>query len=106
MKKITKEEIKENMDRGERFKLIDVRDTPEYEREHIVGAIHLLISEMRPDRLKKLVDEDELIVTYSEDINCPAKMIAAQTLTDLGYSHVFAYDGSWKEWKESGYPVE
>jgi len=106
VKKITKEEIMEKINRGEKFRLIDVRDTPDYEKEHIVGAIHLLIGEMMPDRLEALVEKDDLIITYSEDLNCPAKTIAAQKLVDMGYTNVFAYEGSWNEWKESGYPVE
>lgn len=106
VKKITREEIKEKIDQSEKFRLIDVRDTPDYEREHIVGAVHLLISEMKQDRLESLFEKDDLIITYSEDINCPAKTIAAQKLMDLGYPNVFAYEGSWKEWKGSGYPVE
>lgn len=92
--------------RGEKFWLLDVRDTPDYENEHIVGAVHLLIGEMVPDRLEELVEKDDLIVTYSNDLNCPAKTIAAQKLVDMGYPNVVAYEGSWKEWKESGYPVE
>lgn len=96
----------EKINRGEEFMLIDVRDTPDYEKEHIVGAIHLLIRKMKPDRLEALADKDDLIVTYSKDINCPAKTIAAQKLLDMGYTNVFAYEGSWREWKESGYPVE
>ena len=53
---ITKEELKEKMDWGEIFILLDVRDTPDYEKEHITGAVHLLISEMEekaPPSLKK-----------------------------------------------------
>jgi rhodanese-related sulfurtransferase len=106
VKKITKEEIMEKIDRGEKFRLIDVRNTPDYNKEHIVGAVHLLISEMTPDRLEALLEKDDVIITYSEDINCPAKTIAAQKLMELRCRNVFAYEGSWKEWKESGYPVE
>jgi hydroxyacylglutathione hydrolase len=106
VKKTTKEEIMEKINRGEKFRLIDVRDISDYEKEHIVGAIHLLIGEMTPDRVEALVDKDDLIITYSEDKKCPAKTIAAQRLMEMGYPNVFAYEGSWKEWKESGYPVE
>ncbi len=103
---ITKEELLDKITNKENFALLDVRDTPEYEKEHIVGARHLLISEMKKEAVEAMLNKEDLIVTYSEDINCPAKNIAAQKLMDFGYRNVRAYQGSWKEWKEAGYPVE
>lgn len=103
---ITKEELREKVDNGEEFKLIDVRDTPDYEREHIVGAVHLLIAEMDQDKLASMFHKDDLIITYSLDRECPAKIIAAKKFVEFGYTNVLAYEGSWKEWKVSGYPVE
>jgi rhodanese-related sulfurtransferase len=106
VKIITKEELRKKIDHGEEFKLVDVRDTPDYQREHIVGAVHLLISEMNQERLEGMFDKDDLIITYSLDRDCPAKIIAAEKLVEFGYTDVLAYEGSWKEWKKSGYPVE
>ncbi len=106
IKTITKEELREKINLGEEFKLVDVRDTPDYEKEHIVGAVHLLISEMDQEKLETMFHRDDLIITYSLDRDCPAKIIAAKKFMEFGYSNVLAYEGSWKEWKESGYPVE
>lgn len=103
---ITKEELLELIQRKERFHLVDVRDTSDYQREHIRGAVHLLIPEMNTKKLETLFKRRDLIVTYSLDKDCPAKNIAAQKLTALGYENVRAYQGSWKEWNEAGYPVE
>lgn len=102
---ITKEELLDKIGRKENFILLDVRDTPDFKKEHIVGARHLLISEMKKKTVEVIMNKEGLIVTYSEDINCPAKNIAAQKLIDFGYKNVRAYQGSWKEWKEAGYPV-
>jgi rhodanese-related sulfurtransferase len=79
---ITKEEIKRKIERGENFKLVDVRNTPDYEAEHIKGAIHLLISEMREEK------------------------IAAEKFLDYGFTNIYFYPGSWQEWKKSGFPTE
>jgi rhodanese-related sulfurtransferase len=104
---INTEELKEKMDEGEQeFILLDVRDTPDYEEEHIIGAVHLLISEMNEKKVVSMFNKDDLIITYSEDINCPAKRIAAEKLISYGFRNVIAYDESWKAWKESNYPVE
>jgi rhodanese-related sulfurtransferase len=103
---ITKEELKAKIDRGERFRLVDVRDTPDYEKEHIVGAVHLLIAELSPEKAESMFERDDLIVTYSLDENCPAKRIAARKLLSYGFTNVLAYEGSWKEWRAAGYPTE
>ena len=103
---ITKEELLEKMEQKETFHLVDVRDTPDYQKEHIVGAMHLLIPEMTRESAEDMFGKQDVIVTYSLDINCPAKNIAAEKLMDWGFTNVFAYQGSWMEWKEAGYPIE
>jgi rhodanese-related sulfurtransferase len=106
MDNISKDELLEKIKQKENFHLIDVRDTDDYQKEHIIGAVHLLISEMKREKVEALFGEKDVIVTYSLDIQCPAKNIAAEKLVDLGYVNVFAYQGSWKDWKEAGYPTE
>lgn len=106
MDTITKDELLEKIKSHENFNLVDVRDTPDYQKEHIVSAVHLLISEMNREKVEAMFHKEGLIVTYSLDINCPAKNIAAQKLIDFGFTNVRAYPGSWREWKEAGYPVE
>jgi len=104
---INTEELKEKMDKGEEeFILLDVRGTPDYEEEHIIGAIHLLITEMNEKKVDLMFNKNDLIITYSEDINCPAKRIAAEKLISYGFRNVIAYDESWKAWKDANYPIE
>ena len=103
---ISRDELQKKIEKKEAFKLLDVRDTPDYEKEHIVGAIHILISEMNEERLDQLFNKDDLIVTYSLDFNCPASGIAAERLNEYGYTKLLRYRGGWQEWKESGYPTE
>lgn len=103
---ITKEKLLEKIKLKQNFHLLDVRDAGDYQKEHIVGAEHLLIAEMTKERVEGLFDKRDLIITYSLDIHCPAKNLAAKKLHELGFSKVLAYQGSWKEWKNSGYPTE
>ncbi len=103
---ISTEELKEKNEKREEFILLDVRDTADFEEEHIVGAVHLLISEMNEQKVDSMFDKDDLIITYSADINCPAKKIAAEKLIGYGFKNVIAYDESWKAWKEANYPTE
>ena len=71
VKIITKEELREKIDHSEEFKLVDVRDTPDYQKEHIIGAVHLLISEMNQEKLEEMFNKDDLIIAYSLDKDCP-----------------------------------
>ncbi|NVM31988.1 MAG: rhodanese-like domain-containing protein [Candidatus Helarchaeota archaeon] len=103
---IKRDELKKKIEKKEPFKLLDVRDTPDFEKEHIVGAVHILISKMNKERLNQLFGKDDLIVTYSLDFNCPASGIAAERLKEFGYTKLLRYKGGWQEWKESGYPTE
>ena len=103
---ITREELKERIDNKELFKLLDVRDTPDYETEHIINAIHILISDMSEKSLSNLFEKSDLIITYSLDLNCPASGIAAEKLQKFGYHNVLRYKGGWKEWKDSKYLTE
>ena len=106
MDTISKDELLEKIRQHENFHLVDVRDTPDFQKEHISGAVHLLISEMNREKVEAMFHEKDMIVTYSLDINCPAKNIAAKKFIDFGFTNVRAYPGSWREWKVAGYPVE
>lgn len=106
IKTITKEQIKAKIERAEDFKILDVRDTPDYLQGHLPGAIHLLIADMDAEKASALFQPDDEIVVYSLNIDCPAKFIAAQKLMDLGFKNVVAYPGSWMDWKDAGYPIE
>lgn len=103
---ISREDLWSKIEKGDKFKLLDVRDTPDYKREHIVGALHVLIAKMDKKNLKKLLSEDDLIITYSKDVDCPASGIAAVKLQNLGYKNVLRYRGGWQEWKNSNLPTE
>lgn len=96
---ITKEELKEKMDSGENFILLDVRDTPDYEKEHITGAVHFLISDLE-EKARAILKKEDLVITYSEDFNCPASTIAAKKLEKMGY-RTLDYKGSFKDWKNA-----
>ncbi|MGQ9722022.1 MAG: rhodanese-like domain-containing protein [Candidatus Jordarchaeum sp.] len=85
--------------------IADARASEEFEKAHIPGAISLLIAEVEK-RAASVLKKGVPIVTYSEDINCPAKIILAERLEKLGYQPIYAYEGSYADWVELGYPLE
>ena len=101
---ITANELKEKMEVGERFVLLDVRDKSDYNKERLPGARHMLIADMN-DVVLSTFDKTLEIVTYSEDYECPASRIAAEKLASAGFK-TLNYQGSFEDWKEKGYPTE
>jgi rhodanese-related sulfurtransferase len=101
---ITGEELRVKMMRGEDFVLLDVRGTPDYEKERLPMAEHMLITDMNKNTLRRF-DKEKPIITYSVDIDCPASRIAAEKLEMAGFS-TLNYQASFKDWVEKGYPTE
>ncbi len=102
---ISKEELLRKIQGKEKFFLVDVRDTPDYNMAHIVGAIHLLISEM-DTKIDSMFKKDDLIITYSLDTNCPASGIAAEKMKTHSFQKVLRYKDGWNAWKEANFPIE
>ncbi len=102
---IDKQELLEIIKKKQKFLLLDVRDTPDYNKEHIKAARHLLISQIE-NRIDSMADKDDLIITYSKDLNCPASGIAAETISNLGFTNILRYKGGWQEWKDANLPTE
>ena len=86
------------------FVLIDVR-SPE---EHVAGFIpgtdfNIDFREIKTRHREIGVPQDEHIVVYCQSGH--RSNIAAETLADLGYTHVYNVRGSMNAWVEAGYPV-
>jgi rhodanese-related sulfurtransferase len=52
------------------------------------------------------IAKDAEIITYCGGPQCPQSTKAAQQLTDLGYTHVRAYEEGLEGWKAAGQPIE
>jgi rhodanese-related sulfurtransferase len=63
---ISREELKEKMDRGDEFVLLDVLEEPYYRHSHLPGAINLPVDGI--ERAPEVVtDKDAEIVVYCMD---------------------------------------
>ena len=66
VRNISREELKEKMDRGEEFFLLDVLEEPYYRHSHLPGAINLPVDEIERAP-EMLTDKDAEIVVYCMD---------------------------------------
>jgi rhodanese-related sulfurtransferase len=87
------------------FVLVDVR-SPE---EHVSGAIpgtdvNIEFREIKSRHKELGAQLDDHIVVYCQSGH--RSNIAAETLADIGYRHVYNVAGSMNAWTEAGYPVE
>lgn len=98
------DEVRERLERGEDFRLVDVREESEYANGHLPGAIHLGKGVIERDIEKRIPDLNAPIVLYCGGGFRSA--LAADNLQKMGYTNVLSMDGGWTGWKERGYPVE
>ena len=86
------------------FVLIDVRSPEEHSAGFIPGTdLNIDFREIKTRHREIGVPLDEHIVVYCQSGH--RSNIAAETLADLGYTHVYNVRGSMKAWLEAGYPV-
>jgi len=87
------------------FMLIDVR-SPEEHRAGVIPGTDLNIDfrEIQARHREIGAQFDDHIVVYCQSGR--RSNIAAETLADLGYRHVYNVSGSMNAWREAGYQVE
>ena len=87
------------------YLFIDVRSEDEFNSSHVIGAIHIPVSEIE-DRLGEIPD-DKLLIVYCNGSDCNRSQSAAKILIENGFDQVYDIGGRGIfEWEENGYPVE
>ena len=97
-------EVKQRLDRAERFHLIDVREESEWAKGHLPGAVHLGKGIIERDVEERFPDPATELVLYCGGGFRSA--LAADNLRKMGYANVKSMDGGWRGWTEAGLPVE
>ena len=98
------DDVKQRLDAGETFHLIDVREESEYANGRLPGAIHLGKGVIERDIEKSIPDTDAPLVLYCGGGFRSA--LAADALQKMGYSSAISMDGGWSGWINAGYPTE
>lgn len=86
------------------FVLVDVRSPEEHAEGFIPGTDYNIdFREIKVRHREMGVQLADHIVVYCQSGH--RSNIAAETLADLGYSHVYNVNGSMNAWLEAGFPV-
>ena len=107
MQAIDRDTLKEMLDRGEPFALVEVLPRGQYRKFHLPGAVNAPLDRDFAQTMEKLVpDRHETVVVYCSDAHCQASPQAGRMLEEMGYTDVLHYPGGKKEWRGSGLPLE
>jgi len=104
VRECTVDDVKQRLDRGEKFVLVDVREDSEWAADHLPGAIHLGKGVIERDIEKAIPDTNTEMVLYCGGGFRSA--LAADNLQKMGYKNVISMDGGVRGWREKGYPFE
>jgi rhodanese-related sulfurtransferase len=102
MKLISREELKEKLDKGEDFKLVFALSEWNFRAKHIPGSIHV----DTPEKAEEVLVKSDEIVVYCTNEICVASMSAYRLFIKNGYENVRRYAGGLEAWEEAGYPLE
>ena len=98
MNQITREELKEKLDRGDNFKLVMTLNEWAFQAAHIPGSINVVTL----DQARALLQPDDEIVVYCSGASCPASRVAYHFLVNHGYANVRRYAGGLADWVAAG----
>jgi rhodanese-related sulfurtransferase len=88
--------------KGDEAVIVDVRETDEWDEEHIPGAIHLSRGTIELDIEEKVPDTNAMIITHCGGGGRSA--LAAESLQKMGYKNVHSMAGGFKAWKAARLP--
>jgi rhodanese-related sulfurtransferase len=97
------EKVKQQIDSGGKFILVDVREESEFAKDHLPGEIHLGKGIIERDIEARVPDLNAEIVLYCGGGFRSA--LAADNLQKMGYKNVISMDGGIRGWREHGYPL-
>ncbi len=95
--------VKNRIDRGDKFTLIDVREESEFAKDHLPGAIHLGKGVIERDIEARVPELGAEMILYCGGGFRSA--LAADNLQKMGYTNVISMDGGIREWREKNYPL-
>jgi rhodanese-related sulfurtransferase len=103
VRECTVDDVKKQLDAGETFTLVDVREESEYAAGHLPEAIHIGKGVIERDIEAKVPDVATPLVLYCGGGFRSA--LAADAIQKMGYLNVASMDGGWTGWTKAGLPV-
>lgn len=106
VERISREELKAKLDRGEDVVLVEALGAARYEEAHLPGAVNIPYDRVDQLAPSLLPDKGAQIVVYCSNGPCRNSGIASRRLSQLGYEDVRDYHEGKQDWMEAGLPTE
>lgn len=94
------------LQRKELATFVDARDTEDYDKGHIPGAVNLPVDLFKGGKQKLMAPKGSLVVIYCSGGDCETSNDLARLLVKAGFKKVRVYKGGFDEWEAMGQPVE
>lgn len=97
------DDVKKLLDNQQLPLLIDVREESEWNHDHLPHAVHLGRGIIERDIETLVPNQETTIILY-----CGGgyrSILAAESLTKMGYRNIISMDGGYRGWKEAGYSL-
>ena len=104
VRECTAADVRQRLDRGDRFHFVDVREDSEFAVNHAAGTRHIGRGILERDVENLIPDKGADIVLYCGGGYRSA--LAADSLQRMGYTNVVSMDGGMRAWREAGYAIE
>lgn len=93
--RISVEQVREDLESGKDFVLLDVRSKDEFREGHIEGAVNIPLQVLAYEVENEIPEKDQIIVLYCR--SGVRTLTAAEILKDLDYTEVYDMGGiiSW-----------
>ncbi len=103
-KEVAPEEVARRLASGEKPTLVDVRESEEYRAGYVPGAIHVPRGFLELRIENAVPKRDAAIVLYCA--GGTRSILAAETLSHMGYTNVQSMSGGFTKWAAEGRPVD
>jgi rhodanese-related sulfurtransferase len=103
---ISRESLREKIERGDEFVLVDALSPMSYAMSHLPGAINMTPEFMDERARRRIPDLDTEVVVYCADPHCDSSVAVANRLIELGYRNVRHYADGKRDWMAAGLPLE
>ncbi len=98
---LTAQELKNRLDQGDEFVLLDVRDNEEWENGHIEDVLHIYVGHLE-ERLNEVPRDRHIMVVCGTGERAS---LGASILRREGYYEVYNLLGGMTAWKNAEYPL-
>ena len=103
---IGREELRQKVEGGEVFVLVDALPPIAFAASRLPGAVNIPPEAVEGMADLRISDLDTEVVVYCANPDCESSVEVAARLVALGYRNVKHYSGGKDDWRAAGLPLE